>query len=225
MKRGKKGSHVGMVLSFVIFITFIVFIYSLLEPSLREEADKETELELLEVNLLEKVSDNITIITITNSSPKGVKDCLRINFSEFKGRGNVRVKGINDHVVGSTLGTDNLRIDWGSGDIFKIYTSPTINSGPASTGVECMEGSVQIVQERKHIFNESLNDLFIEYNETYETLKNSLGVGTDFGFGIGDREIPEEVDTAQNVYVKEIVVEIMNSTAHINPGFVRIKVW
>ena len=69
--------------------------------------------------------------------------------------------------------------------------------------------------------------MFEEYNETYGVLKNSLGVGanSDFGFGVGDREIPEEVESKQNVYVKELVVAVMNSTAHINSGFVRIKIW
>ena len=30
----KKGSHVGMILSFALFITFVVFIYTIVNPTI-----------------------------------------------------------------------------------------------------------------------------------------------------------------------------------------------
>ena len=41
MKRGKKGSHVGVMLSFGIFVVFLVFLYSVLQPIIRLEQDKK----------------------------------------------------------------------------------------------------------------------------------------------------------------------------------------
>lgn len=41
MKRGKKGSHVGMMLSFGVFIVFLVFIFSVLQPIIKIEQDKK----------------------------------------------------------------------------------------------------------------------------------------------------------------------------------------
>ena len=49
MKRGKKGSHVGMMLSFGIFVVFLVFLYSVIQPMIRLEQDKKLILnELIE---------------------------------------------------------------------------------------------------------------------------------------------------------------------------------
>ena len=41
MKRGKKGSHVGVMLSFGIFVVFLVFLYSIIQPMIKIEQDKK----------------------------------------------------------------------------------------------------------------------------------------------------------------------------------------
>ena len=44
----KKGSHVGLVLSFVIFVVFLIFMYPLVGPALETKGDKQYLLEPLE---------------------------------------------------------------------------------------------------------------------------------------------------------------------------------
>lgn len=67
----KKGSHVGMMLSFVIFITFIVFLYSILQPLLTMRQNKEFALESLKIELVNEIGAGTnytrTSITTTNS--------------------------------------------------------------------------------------------------------------------------------------------------------------
>jgi hypothetical protein len=225
--RCKKGSHVGMVLSFVIFVTFIIFLYSVVEPSLKTTEDKKDELKILEVDFLEKISNNLVILTITNESQRVAgKDCLRVNISKFKGMGEIIVKDVNGIPVESRSSGDNVFLKWGGQDIFKIYISPSLGGGGTFTG-DCQEGVIKVSKDKSQIFNESIEDLFLEYESSYDALKKSLNVGanSNFGFGVGDRDVPEDFKTKQNIYAKELVIEIMDSTANINPGFVRIKVW
>ncbi|MCK4647518.1 hypothetical protein KAT24_01145 [Candidatus Pacearchaeota archaeon] len=47
----KKGSHVGMMLSFVIFVTFLVFLYSILQPVIKIRQDKKLILDSLIIEL------------------------------------------------------------------------------------------------------------------------------------------------------------------------------
>ena len=55
---GKKGSHVGMMLSFVIFVTFIVFLYSVLSPAIKIGQDKKLILDNLILELVEMLNSN-----------------------------------------------------------------------------------------------------------------------------------------------------------------------
>ncbi len=58
----KKASHVGFMLSFVIFLTFIVFFFVVFNPIVNFDGNKEPSLEHLERNLLEMFDSNLTKI-------------------------------------------------------------------------------------------------------------------------------------------------------------------
>ena len=49
----KKGSHVGVVVSFVIFVTFLVFLYTIVQPATVREKDRQYLLDYLTLNLIE----------------------------------------------------------------------------------------------------------------------------------------------------------------------------
>ena len=63
----KKGSHVGFMLSFVIFITFIVFLFIVFNPRINFRQSKELVLENLEMELLDMINSSLTnIYTVAN---------------------------------------------------------------------------------------------------------------------------------------------------------------
>ena len=73
----KLGSHVGMILSFVIFITFIVFLYSVIRPTIQTGEDKKTMVGDIENAIMENLSANLT--TATASINKNDKDpCIEL---------------------------------------------------------------------------------------------------------------------------------------------------
>ena len=56
MKNRKKGgTHVGMMLSFVIFITFITFLYTIIQPSIQVQKSKQVTLDVLKENLIREI--------------------------------------------------------------------------------------------------------------------------------------------------------------------------
>ena len=77
MKRGKKGSHVGVMLSFVIFITFVVFLFVIFESKINFFQDKESYLEFIEKALLEKFDSDLANIEQTRDEYKANYDGLK----------------------------------------------------------------------------------------------------------------------------------------------------
>ena len=72
---GKKGSHVGMVLSFVVFVTFVIFVYSILGPSVFSGQGSSEELKELEKNLAEEISGNFSSLSVVIEN-SGLGDCV-----------------------------------------------------------------------------------------------------------------------------------------------------
>ncbi|HOW37100.1 MAG TPA: hypothetical protein PLK34_02535 [Candidatus Pacearchaeota archaeon] len=78
MKNNKRGSHVGVILSFAIFITFVMFLYVLVQPNLVDSETQVSALRTLQRDILQNVSDNLTITGVKISIPAGSQSCLRL---------------------------------------------------------------------------------------------------------------------------------------------------
>ena len=69
----KKGSHVGMMLSFVIFVTFLVFLYSVLYPMIKLGQNKKLILDNLIIEMVEMLDSNYTSGSIKTDDANFVK--------------------------------------------------------------------------------------------------------------------------------------------------------
>jgi hypothetical protein len=58
----KKGSHIGFMLSFAIFITFIVFLFAIFSPRVNLRQNKELILKQLETTLLTEFDSTLANI-------------------------------------------------------------------------------------------------------------------------------------------------------------------
>jgi hypothetical protein len=77
-KINKKGSHVGVVLSFVLFITFVIYLYAITESGLELGENKENSLEYLKKQVLEFSSAELTTASVAISQPSSY-DCVNLN--------------------------------------------------------------------------------------------------------------------------------------------------
>ena len=73
----KRGSHVGVVISFAIFVTFVVFLYTLAQTNFKEEQSEESIMPFLEKTLIENASSDLTIITVNITNYVGSR-CIEL---------------------------------------------------------------------------------------------------------------------------------------------------
>ncbi len=208
--KSKRGSHVGMILSFVIFITFIVFLYSVVKPAINTGTDKKSILSSLETQVIKNVSSNLTSTTVQISNNPN-KNCVvfanLLTALEIQPPYPLIVKNDLENVqeayegsVGTEFG--GLKIDNRDkknsvyDSFFNIYystnftglTTKDVSSCPlliydinSNTGDYAI-GSVTIT---KYAFESKINYLESYYNSNYDQLKIYLKIppGNDFGFG------------------------------------------
>ncbi|GAI55565.1 unnamed protein product, partial [marine sediment metagenome] len=86
--KNKNGSHVGIILSFVIFVTFTIFIYSILEPGLRSQREKQSLLEYLKGEISREITANLTTASLNINKSQQNQGCVElenfINLTDMK---------------------------------------------------------------------------------------------------------------------------------------------
>ncbi|RLG11684.1 hypothetical protein DRN69_07470 [Candidatus Pacearchaeota archaeon] len=248
----KRGSHVGVILSFVIFVTFLIFMYTTIEPQLKKQKDKQPILDYLEAKLIESFDSELTTFTIQIDKDQinPNKDCIKVqdladyiteqNMDEesliIKNSANNILSYIVEGQALSILGGENFD------GFLKFYHSkdlqPSMCQGSKS---ECgIEGCDQIteytvgsIKTVNNSLEAKINQSAERYNSEYEDLKKELKIpeGNDFGFILmnNQREVliqaQKEILETFNVYAEEIPILYIDAEANTKPGFLTIKVW
>lgn len=237
----KKGSHVGMIISFVIFITFIVFIYVIISPAIKTEEDKKGIITYLEKSILNNVSTNFLSASIVINE-KINQECIQLEgifaVLNIPPPYQIIVKNeegaLEDRYI-IDIGVADLKIDRMDKEEtkFKIYYSPEFEK--LSNGdIKCeltKEYSIGSVNTGKYVFNDNIDEFKINYEKDYEKLKEELKIppGTEFGFDFIESdgtkiEIGKPIKSV-NVYAEELPIQYLDNQANIHSGFINIKVW
>ena len=247
---GKRGSHIDIVISFVIFVVFLGFLYSIISPAKVQE-NKEAILNQLEKEIKDKLSADLTSSSI-NIPGDYTWDCFQVEHPiTFEEGLNVIVKNETNDVVKfaseESAGAIKkyLKID-GRPDMksFKIYYSEEEFNGLGLDEENCFENAGQFVLEttdypikqvglirtEKYIFETKVRKAF-ENKESYDEVKESLDVpyGSEFSFNFtfndGTSVAGENKKVSTNVYAREVPVQYINEEANITLGYLNIKVW
>ncbi|MCK9568225.1 hypothetical protein M0R72_04705 [Candidatus Pacearchaeota archaeon] len=244
--RNKKGSHVGMILSFVIFITFTVFVYTLISPNINTSESKKTLLNEIGLSLIDNMSSDFTTLSVSiPASANPTTNCITLEgilyYAEISPNVIVKNSAQTEQPTNYDPATDfnNLRINRAMKTdlFFKIYSSPEFEKIPeeiiSSCSVIPFGGGYEIgsLNSGEYIFEKNIFFLIEYYRTHYDELKTGLKIspGNEFGFeftlsngtkvsAIGD--LP-----TQNIYAEDIPVQYIDDEANILSGFINVKVW
>jgi len=245
MKRkiNKKGSHVGVVLSFVVFITFLIFLYSTLEPAIKTDRDKQFVLDYLEKEFIKNFSNDLTLVTISlNETYNPQSNCINISHVNGVSGMNLIVKNEQNAPVKSNNQNNSIEIDINeTGEqkkFFKIYYSeeyfslyPKTNYNSCDNSLEGSNYSIGLFKTDNYIFESKILKFLDIYNYDYEKLRNELNIplGSDFGFNFKNKNGiiigTGEKNLSASIYVNEISIQYIDNEANIGSGSITIKAW
>jgi hypothetical protein len=239
-KANKRGSHVGIILSFIIFMTFIFFIFIIVAPKVKTDG-KSSFLEHLAQNVAENTSSNLTSISIFTS---GVGSCFRISgfFTETSAGGNFVVKNEAGKTLQSSKdGSDLLLVRENTETFFKFLESEEFSAGSQGTLGSCTaltKGSgytLGLMKTERKIFESNVEELIIAYENDYNTVKEDLKVSRteDFSFALeydnGTRLFPKSANTSilqnVNVYSDNFPIIYVNNNFETKSGFLGVSLW
>ncbi len=229
----KKATHVEIMLSFVIFVMFLIFVIFISAPILKIEKNEDLALEILESNLIEKISKDMKVVTVFNNS--ATEDCFSVNTASLgfiiSGLDFI-VKSEAGNNINSNYSSEFLKIERTTENLSKIYfANETFDDYSYNPGASCAPSEVSLVRTYDFVFETEVINLISEYNSNYITLKDELNIlpGHDFSFNFiyndGTLIEPNEKNVKKSVYVKEVPIQYIDKNAIINFGVMNLKIW
>lgn len=227
--KGKKGSHVGMILSFVVFVGFLIFIYTVLTPALKVQGEKKELMALLKKGILDKVSGDLLEQSLkVDNSYTYTKSCFLIDKPQSI---KARVKSETGLNVGGSLG-DKLKVTSDNKKFFKIFylnSLTDVSSGDCET-LTSDKYTLGPLKNNSFVVEAKVDELILRYSQDLIALKEELGVRGDNGFGF--ELIGENLDkkagfdeTSNSVFIEEIPVEYIDFETNIKEGYLKVRIW
>ena len=242
----KRGSHVGIVLSFVVFILFLVFLYSVLEPTITIQQDKQALLDYLGRELIRNFSTEMIISTITINKTVS-KNCIKLeNLTAEIGIDNhTIVKNEFENISLSYISDrpnepNDLLIDRydNQNRFFKIYNAEEFdeiseNRISPCESLDMYDGKyvLGLVRVNEYIFETKIIRLKDSYEDNYEDLRDELKIpsGSDFSFSFTNSSgwiiKTGEKNITTSIYAEEIPIQYVDKEANLLSGFLNVKIW
>jgi hypothetical protein len=231
----KKGTHVEVIISFVIFITFVMFLFAASRPAISKQEDKKNLLEDLEYKTLNMISEDVKIISVSVPVPAGNCVTLDTTMTSLDIGNRIIVKDLSGEIIENVhINGDQITIGdlTPSDTFFKIYYSQSFN--PVSPAAACASANENIgfTKTKKYVFESEFRTTM---NGDYDTLKTTLEVpeAMDFTFGMvlfngtAIEKYHEEIQSniSTNIYAKDASIEYFNLNNELVHGYLRTKIW
>ena len=197
--RSKKGAgHVEVIISFVIFIGFLVFLFFIFNPL---ELVRDTSLvDSVFIKMEERIAIEVFSVSLSLNSPGDVQGCFGIpddlNCAE-EGK-EVRVldkDGVSD--IEAELASERIYVEKDSDNFYTVVCTEDIDASAPPGG--CTDDDdlnedqfdLGIISEKRVWSDEGFQRFMGEYEE-YESLKDDfVPRGSDFGFRVWDLDDQE----------------------------------
>jgi hypothetical protein len=231
MKKRKKGmSHVEIIVSFVIFLGFLVFIFSVLNP-FKTLDRKDIYFDVIEEGIKNYTSTKFDFLTINLN--ENVGGCFYIDYS----LGKVIVKNESYDFVDAKSDGGKVYIK-GSGEFYYIYSCEEFEDKSLINEKECIK-----MEEMNYTFglfrsynmtsNKSLIKLKNEYETNYRQLKRKLGVPEteDFLFRVRNMTGQEILNVTKNIVrgakvsTRGVPIQIVYNDGTLEYAILNIQKW
>lgn len=223
--KNKKGTHMGVIISFVIFVAFIVFLIVILNPSAKMKNTGKQTIDSLEIKIKNYVSAEITSFIL--SPPQASSNCFTLNESSYNlSEFNVSVRN-QDNVLSNIYREPNyLYIEKSVPDtMYKVDYSPNyLYSDSFSNPNNCKDLIINSIRKTNKILEPKIISLIEEQDNDYLNLKQTFNIPSEKEFGIGfefenstiiGKPVPEK---KKSTYVKKFQVIYLDVNAQEKVG-------
>ncbi len=230
----KKGiGHVEVIISFLIFISFVMFLLIFFNP-IKSFSKNTSYLDIAEAKILEYASTDLTVSSLKlDSMPApGMGICFYLDFSLPE---KIIVKDESSVITPATRTAGEIYFEHTWKKFYKIYSSDELEEKTINTaGCQKLDESNYtrgVTNVYKKAAYSNLAILNNSYNNNYDQLKKDLNLKADFNIVVkdtsgnvifkGENYKPEAIE----VMARDIPIEILDKDANLIPAIMNLQVW
>ena len=197
---------------------------------------KANSLDYVKVEVIEKVSGNLTTVSVALNNPES--SCIQLNefltLTEISNR--IVVISDSGEILNTGISGQNLQVQISGNTFFRIYESEEFapQTGILNSCQLLSEGqgyTLGLVRDSKEIFESKVVSLLNNYTTDYDNLKKDMKISEsdEFGFIFIDKDgnqirTPEK-NLSGNVYVGGTPVQYVKTNGAIESGFLNTIIW
>jgi hypothetical protein len=232
--KSKKGSQIGIIMSFSIFIISLMFIFSIISPPTNIDKSKIYSMEILERNVVNNISEEIGIVFINEDAE--LKDCLSFSTSELGfDYDYFIVKDYSKNEAssgGSVSGMIYINKNSGEENLFSVYFSNyEFDKNLENLNTDCDNAKIYSVLEKKIAIQENIENLIEDYKTNYTKIRSQIGISVADEFNVffiyeNNTKIGTEKENVNtNIFAKTIQIQYLDEKANEKIGELILKVW
>lgn len=230
MKINKKGSsHVGIVLSFTLFVTSIIFLYNIVGAPVQDIDEKTDNIDFIKSNFISYNSEDIVIARIPASA-----QCVTISNPDFDFDSPQIYANSNGNEIGASIvgGTSEIAL---SSEMTKVYYSnSSFEKEIEYTSGGCISTQPSSISYDNIILEKNINQLTEILNDNETQFRDIMKISNDYEFAFifefsnGTRighDITEDRNIKTNIYSREYIVNYLSLKGNNQLGKLEIKIW
>ncbi len=238
LKNNRRGLHVGIMISFVIFTGFILFFYLIIQPNVIRQ-EKQGFLDSTKARLIDEVSEELRIASVKINGAEGGGGCFQLNhFLAETGMSEKLIALNNDgESLTADVNGDHLEVEGRGVSFFRIYESEEFGEiegdlngcGGLTEGEGYRLGSLKSEEE---IFESMIIKIADKYENNLSGLKEDLNMAgvNEFGFSFEYSDgtvisVGQEEIVNLDVYVSDSQIQYINNNASREVGHLNVRVW
>ena len=245
----KRGSHIDVILSFVIFISFVVFLYAMMQPNLTSRDSKIAFLNYMGNELAENLTGRNWTMIKTFIEPNSPKPCLSLlSFTTT-----AKINALNV-IIKNATGTNfpayksggDLYIDMSpdeNTELLNVYYSPGFALvadnllGPCTPSLDSdLPNRYTLDREESYtsdyIWSEDIGKLIDAYDGDYNSVKDwfNLSAMNNFRFDFTYQNgtiigTEDNIPASVNVYSEILPVVYISEGNNLEAGTLTVRVW
>lgn len=228
--KNKKGSHVGVVLSFTIFVIAIIFIYAIVGSPIKSNPEKEASFLILKNSILNEISLEVPVVRMNTAGLSCVEfENPRVDFSNLS---SFAIDSSGNEVPSYIFGSNTIFED--GHNFVKIYlTNSSIENSISYSQTPCVLTEPKSISYETFIFEKKIISFLDLVLNNYTLVKDGfpLTEEDEFNFlfeysngtviGVEGREVKIKTD----VYVQKYKVPYISINGKLSEGNLIIKIW
>ena len=226
MKRGL--SHIEFVISFVLFIGFVLFAFVFFNP-LQSQRTLKSSMDYAWIEVSQETQEKLDTYSVYIFSASGD---VALDISDVHNSYNASVEDVDGNIIETyTDASGEVNFNTNGKEFFRIKYSPALLNGNTLSGTPPNQYSISSSTSEKIYFESLLLNLNDTYFLDYEGLKQKINLPNrvDFGFVVkfGDvdvlavNEIPEGVE----VLSRSDRIDVIRNSGKRERAELRVLVW